>query len=99
MRRQDPKGDDDGQENDNVEDQKTILDLSPDVGGPDIDNAQDDDHGEHQKSALPPLWLVVWVVDHEKGLDDGSSQERPGRVTRLPRQSGHPTDDVRERLL
>lgn len=63
--RQNPKGDDNCQENDNVEDQETILNARPNIGGPNVHHTQHDNRREHEKGTLPCLWFIIRVVDDE----------------------------------
>lgn len=59
-----------------MEDHEEVVQDGHRVGGVDIEDVDDEDHGEDEQSAVPVLGGVVWIADRDEALDDGACEER-----------------------
>lgn len=74
----------DGEEAQSMQDQDHSLDLGQKSGCDRIDKDTDQQCSPHQQGAVPSLIVVVGIVEHEKALNHGSTEEDASRRVGVP---------------
>ena len=86
-----------GQDNENAEEAEDVQDeggafelgkLRGEVG---VDEEGEESDGDEQEGTMPPVEVVVWVVEDEEALDDGATEVSGTGESGLPGQDGLPT--------
>lgn len=71
-----PEDDEDDAPGEQVEYHEEVVQDGHCVGGVDIEDVDDEDHGEDEQRSVPVLGFVVWIADRDEALDDGAGEER-----------------------
>ncbi len=85
-----PEDDEDDAPGEQVADHQQVVQNGHCVGGVDIEDVDEQDHGEDEQRAVPVLRRVVWIADRDEALDDGAREERARCCAGLPCENGHP---------